>query len=59
MGRHLSKYYKSNHIDFKKITVEIEKDLYNKLLDIRFDYFDRRSFKEIINNSLRQYLERS
>lgn len=56
MGRHLTKYYKDNHIEFKKITVEIEQDLYNKLIDIRCDYFDRRSIKEIINNSLRKYL---
>lgn len=51
-------YYRNKKIEFKKITVEIEKDLYEKLVNIRCDYFDARTFKEIINTSLRIYLNK-
>lgn len=59
LGRHLTKYYKANHIKFKKITVEIEQDLYDKLINIKNDYFDRRSFKEIILVNITKKLEGS
>lgn len=55
MGRHI---YKNKSIEFVKTTVEIEKDLYDILDSIRCDYFDRRSFKQIINSALREYLKR-
>lgn len=54
MGRHS---YKNTDIEFVKVTVEIEKDLYEKLKNISNDYFDRRSTKEIINHAIQKYLE--
>lgn len=53
MGRHC---YNKKNGNFVKVTVELEEKIYNKLLDIRCDYFDRRSIKEIINKALKKYL---
>lgn len=52
-------YYKNSKVKFKKITVEIEEDLYKKLIYIRNDYFDSRSIKYIINKSLLKYFKES
>ena len=35
----------------------IEKEIYDKLINIRCDYFDRRSIKEIVNKALKAYLK--
>lgn len=53
MGRH---FYENTNKEFVKITVELEKEIYNKLVNIRCDYFDRRSIKEIVNKALKEYL---
>lgn len=53
MGRHC---YNKKNGNFVKVTVELEENIYNKLIDIKCDYFDRRSIKEIVNRSLKEYL---
>ncbi len=53
MGRHVY----NNNEEFVKTTIEIEKDLHDKLISIRCDCFDSRSIKEIVNRALRAYLE--
>lgn len=55
LGRH---FYKGSGKSFVKTTIFIEKEIYNKLIDIRCDYFDRRSFKEIVNKALEEYLKK-
>lgn len=53
MGRHA---YINSSKKFVKVTVELEEDIYNKIIDIRLDYTDNRSLKEIVNYALREYL---
>lgn len=54
MGRHV---YNNKDYDFVKVTVEIERELYDKLISLKNDFGNKRSIKEIFNEALREYLE--